>query len=581
VFVVMSLAIAAKELGSPPAADQVAVNSDATIASPVVARSATVPAPKPYQEPVPAVDLVSETDSSTAQVSIEKPSEDIALATAQVFPATKRLQPQTPRVAETAAATKSERVYGPEPDPAGGSGADFDTLIELITTTTSPDTWEDVGGPGTISPYETGVRADPLAKLDRLASADQSGDLARLASQAESITIPDAQQAGPSDLRVVSLQRLERYVAGLREAGKELPEDVRYLAGLTAVRYVFVYPDGGDVVIAGPAESWKIDDEGRPVGIDSGRPLLQLDDLVVLLRVFAPSGHGSFGCSINPREANLKQVKEFVETSNASGPLHPRMRNRWLDELQKRLGMQDVQIYGVAYETRVAKIIFEADYRMKLIGIDKADGGPNIPSFFALLRRNDQTQGVPMSALRWWLTMKYDGILHSPNRDAFEIRGSSVLVQSENQFVTAQGKRIQTGKAEPLNRQFAQNFTDHYAELAAKDKVFAELQNVFDMAMAAAICRRDGLFEMAGWDMGAFAPGGAYQPAEVETPTEIESVMNHRVYGGRDIVVQVAGGVVGNVTKIVNDRAMRAESTELAAPQRNETLVHWWWDAAK
>ena len=37
----------------------------------------------------------------------------------------------------------------------GGSNADFDSLIELITSTVDPESWQEVGGPGTISPYST------------------------------------------------------------------------------------------------------------------------------------------------------------------------------------------------------------------------------------------------------------------------------------------------------------------------------------------------------------------------------------------------------------------------------------------
>lgn len=37
----------------------------------------------------------------------------------------------------------------------GGSNADFDSLIELITDTVDPESWQQVGGAGTISPYET------------------------------------------------------------------------------------------------------------------------------------------------------------------------------------------------------------------------------------------------------------------------------------------------------------------------------------------------------------------------------------------------------------------------------------------
>ena len=63
----------------------------------------------------------------------------------------------------------------------GGSQADFDTLIELITTTIDPDTWEEVGGQGTIAGFPTNLSlvvqqtqevhnkiADLLAQLRRL-----------------------------------------------------------------------------------------------------------------------------------------------------------------------------------------------------------------------------------------------------------------------------------------------------------------------------------------------------------------------------------------------------------------------------
>ena len=40
----------------------------------------------------------------------------------------------------------------------GGAQADFDSLIELITTTDrSPQSWDDVGGPGSIAPFETNL----------------------------------------------------------------------------------------------------------------------------------------------------------------------------------------------------------------------------------------------------------------------------------------------------------------------------------------------------------------------------------------------------------------------------------------
>ena len=70
--------------------------------------------------------------------------------------------------------------FGPG-GPGGGSQADFDTLIELITTTVDPDTWEELGGSGTLSGFPTNLSlvvsqtqevhekiADLLAQLRRL-----------------------------------------------------------------------------------------------------------------------------------------------------------------------------------------------------------------------------------------------------------------------------------------------------------------------------------------------------------------------------------------------------------------------------
>ena len=39
----------------------------------------------------------------------------------------------------------------------GGANADFDSLIDLITTTIKPQSWDEVGGPGSIAPFETNL----------------------------------------------------------------------------------------------------------------------------------------------------------------------------------------------------------------------------------------------------------------------------------------------------------------------------------------------------------------------------------------------------------------------------------------
>ena len=467
----------------------------------------------------------------------------------------------------------------------GGTGADFTELMDLIVSTIEPESWDEVGGPGSVRPFNTGVRVDPNGLLRQLSKEELTGRLASVGQRAR-IADLNADMSRQSGLRLISLTRLERALADRLASGAPVLETMQRLAGLQQIRYVFVYPDEHEVVIAGPAEGWRYDESGRPVGRESGRPALHLDDLVTVIRTFDPSGEKAFGCSINTRDANLKEVKQFVETSNAAGPLRPGQLGKWLKELHKRLGMQDVVVQGVPADTRVAQVLVEADYRMKLIGVARLDGGPNIPSYFDLLKASGDTGKAPLEALRWWMTMKYAAILHSPDRNAFEIEGSSVLIQSENQFISAQGQHLPTGVSEPINRLFAQNFTTHYAELAQRDPIFADMQNIFDMGMVAALCRQEHLHERTGWDLGVFAPGGAYHVTRVSAPRVVESVMNHRVYNGRDIVVQVAGGVHADLLAVARDKSLVKEAAAVGEVGQRARLPElppgrWWWDAGR
>jgi hypothetical protein len=189
-----------------------------------------------------------------------------------------------------------------------------------------------------------------------------------------------------------------------------------------------------------------------------------------------------------------------------------------------------------------------------------------------------------MDALRWWLSMKYDAVTHSPDRNVFQIQGSAVLCQSENEKISAQGQRVHTGTSEAANKIFAESFTDHYSELAADDPVFADLQNIFDLSLVAALLSDNRVPDRVGWDLGVFAAGGAYQPATFQPPKTIQSVVNHRVYNGKDIVVQVAGGVDGRMRNVLEDRnvfreagALASEKSKGRAPQLPEG--RWWWDA--
>jgi hypothetical protein len=529
----------------------------------------------------PALETAQSANDPAEQAALLKQVADAQLAAGELSGVLMAIR-QMPD-AEEQKETNSDRV-AQKALTGGGTGADFDSLIDLIMTqTTGP--WFDIDQEGgTISPYETGVRVDPNGMLRRLQKTEDTGRLAALGVRARQADL-NGDMAHSSSLRLVSLTRLEREVARRIKAGQPILSTMKHLAGLSKVEYVFVYPEENEVVIGGPAESWNYDGNGTPIGNDSGRPILQLDDLVTVSRIFSPSGKNIFICSIVPRPAGMKRVQDYNALTSARGGLRSGQAGRFAGKLEELLGEQDIEFQGVPADSRVARVILDADYRMKMIGIGKLDGGEHIKSFFDLLTRQQAKNPPSANALRWWLTMKYDAILHSADRDVFEIAGASVLCQSENEYINAQGRRVPTGKAEPTNRLFAQLFTQHYAELAQRDKVFADLQNVFDLALVAALVRQHGLDQQVGWNFGAFAANGAYQPARFEPPKTVHTVANHRVYGGRDIIVQVAGGVRGDLLAVVRNEKLLQAAPRLGSVRTRSRASkvpagRWWWDAS-
>ena len=419
----------------------------------------------------------------------------------------------------------------------GAAQADFDALIELIESTIAPDSWDSVGGPGAIMEYAGGVYVDTQGLLSKIVRQGEGDRLASLRERAKPVT-REGDVRRRSEMRHVSLTRLEKYVQ-LRLAARRRPtEAMAALAGLQRIKYVFVYPDSGDIVIAGPAGPWQTDVEGRQVSTDTGRPVLQLDDLVVVLRQMMGGGQDRFGCSITPTQQALAQAQTFLAAS-AKQPLRPGQRKSWLEQLRSQLGKQDIEVYGVDPRTRVARVLVEADYRMKLIGMGLEEGTLGVPSYLDLVTVPPGQAPPPMDVLRWWFTLNYQAVLASENRDAFEIRGQGVQVMSESELLAAGGERVHTGESDELNQEFAQNFTTHFDALAGKYPIYAELQNIFDLSLVAALVAEHDLPGQVDWHLTCFGDPLAYPVALGPAPTQVETVINHRVINRKHILAGV------------------------------------------
>jgi hypothetical protein len=214
-------------------------------------------------------------------------------------------------------------------------------------------------------------------------------------------------------------------------------------------------------------------------------------------------------------------------------------------------------------------VLIEADYRMKLIGIGLEEGTLGVASYLSSVEIGKDGKPPPMNVLRWWFTLNYDALSATESRDAFELRGPGARVLSENEWLTERGERVHTGASDELTKRFAESFTKHFDKLSAKYPIYAELRNVFDLSLVSAIVQSHDLPGQVGWHMTHFGSDGTYAPELGPAPTEVESVLSHRVIGGKHIVAAVSGGVRVDAHELAGRDAVKTDTYGLMAGERS------------
>jgi hypothetical protein len=463
----------------------------------------------------------------------------------------------------------------------GGVQADFDPLIDLITSTIEPDSWQDVGGPGSVNGFDGGVRVDSLGLLRRIPARTDAALQSVRTSAAKVLSTTNPRKS--SGMRKISLNRLERELQLRYAAGQQPDETMKLLAGLQRIKYILVYPETGDLVIAGPAGDWRQNAEGRWVDAEKQRPIVQLDDLVVAFRN-AYGKEGKFGCSINPTKTGLAEAQAVNERWSKKGGIRSSsQREDFLEEFRAGLGKQDIVVYGIDPQTRAARVMVEADYRMKLVGMGLEEGTLGVTSYLAAIdpKRDDLNN---LSVLRWWFTLNYDALRATEGRDGFELRGPGVKVLSENELLTEAGDRVHTGRSSEPTSEFATSFTKHFDVLAAKYPIYAELRNVFDLALVAGVVRSHDLPSQVKWHLTHFGPEGTYEPELDVAPTKVDSIINHRIINGNQLIAGVSGGVTVDARSLTAVSAVKTDdygllkSERKASAPKNLPRNAWWWD---
>ncbi len=474
----------------------------------------------------------------------------------------------------------------------GGPQADFDTLIDLIKGTVAPDTWDDVGGNGSVEGFPGGVYVDTdglLTPLDQEVQ-EQLRPVWKSARQLVASQQQDRQLRRSTRLRKVSLHRLHRALRQRERTGLPPTPVMRLLAGLQRIDYVVVDPDRCDLVLIGPAGPWQLDGSGRIVGHRSGRPLQRLDDWTVLLRN-SREQNGQFLCAITPTDSGLAKTQAFLAAS--VDPLPAGGRQAWLEQLRSAMGPQRIQVQGIPPQTRVARVMVEADYHMKQIGIGLAPGVDGVTSYLDRLELDAQGKPPAMDVLRWWFTLEPRSLRRSVDGRVYALARRTARVRSENERLTQQGRRVHTGEAEPLNRAFAQQFTEHLPELANRYPIYADLDNIFRLAIVAAIFRQETQRGQWDWSPDIWIDPARYRVPQARVAQAVTSLVNYRQLDRRTFVAVVSGGVEFRAASLFQQGTIPPfgpfETADVHAATASDGLsaredsavageIIWWWD---
>ncbi len=377
----------------------------------------------------------------------------------------------------------------------------------------------------------------------------------------------------PAELRMVSLRSLERACQeALQNNLGKLPEEVRYLAGLQRIQYILVYPETNDIVLAGPAEGWKVDDRGYIVGNTTGRPVLLLDDLLVALRTAEKARTEGISCSINPTEEGNLKLMSLLDSYQRNRAVPPE------NAMKQAFGPQQVLITGVSPTTHFARVLVAADYRMKRIAMELEQSPvKGLPSYVDMIKNNRVNKGSNVNP-RWWLTCNYEPLAKSDDGLAWEIRGPGVKAMTEENFVNAEGKTVSTGKTSPAAQKWADLMTAKYEELSVKDPIFGELRNLMDMCVVAAVIQRERLMDKADLKLPLIAGDASELRAEKWNAAKSIPPQFSFVKTSSGVVITASGGVQVNSWEVANSAELTPHVTEIRtnSAAQSGTTSFWW-----
>jgi hypothetical protein len=408
-----------------------------------------------------------------------------------------------------------------------------------------------------------GIRIDAGGVVSILAPARESAAAAKKRQQAFLSANLSPDLAKTTVTRRVSLKQLDQQLAELVRDGKEIPLELRYLAGITQIEQVIIDREAADLSILGPAEGFAPDLSGRMRGITTGRPVLNLEDLLVAWRA-VQGGQTTVICSIDPKEEGIAAFKAYSSQNQVAAT--PAAIAQIFQTMAERLGRQTITLSGVPRDSHFAMVLVEADLRMKRIALGKDPAGVRgVPSHLSLMRLGDA------SMTRWWFVPLYDPIGVNAERTRFELSGQRLQLLGQDEYTNFQGQRAEAASNRLGTTKFVKEFTDHIPQMVEVQPSFAELQNLFDWMVVCTLIERQKLAAAIDWSPTVLGESKLLPVATYPVPEGVDAVAATNKIGRTTL--GLVGGVELNVNNVVTHTTPLASDRAKPIPTPHESRV--------
>lgn len=388
----------------------------------------------------------------------------------------------------------------------------------------------------------------------------------------------DANIAKASDLRMISLRGLEAAITRAKDEGTPISSEINYLAGLQRIEFVIVSPETNDIILAGPGEGFKLNDQGVVVGENSGTPVIHLEDFLVAMRAVesARTGQG-ISVSIDPTEKGVQQLTQFYsQLKNSRTPFHPAMQPK----VEQAMGEQMIKLTGVPADSRFAQVLVAADYKMKRLamGLEPAPIS-NFPSFMEMAQKAKVKNMT--TAPRFWMECNYDSIGKSADGNVWQIRGKGVKALTQESMFDKEGKRSIGEKQNRFAMKWADLMTDRFEELSKAEPAFRELRNMMDLSIVAAVITREKMSEKVGLETPAILglTDAAVTPSRAVAKVVPAQCSFVRI--ANSWLVSASGGIQLDSWGVAQNSEVVADVAKVAAVALKKTGDSWWWNSAQ